>query len=677
MNSIAGLRNSMARSFGRRFLRGFRRRSGERRAVVTVITATVVIAGVGRGVAIADSGDGGASEARGCPVVVGVFLPGTWETNPQADESRPVGLLAPVATQLKQRFGERFEFRFPAYAAAAFDRMPYGDSKATGVAAVRRVLSDVGKRCPATKFVLAGYSQGSDAVGDVAASIGCSGDPVAADRVLAVGLIADPHRGQAGGKLVGPQVAGQGIAGARSGGLCQLSAVTAEICAGQDLYCSTDVAQHPILSGLGRMLSAPTDPPGRGDSGGGGGGPDSTDLAKSLVSNFGDVQLAQIPSTVQQMIAQIGSGHPDPGQLARSVDTVTGSLRPLGDLAAWATSSPGAQSRLSSAADGSPDRLAGQVLDAASRSDLPGALDSLASIGSQIASTAAGHASPPDLAADANKLGSATSPLNDALSNTPAEALGDASRVLSVLKPSVLVDQVTNVAINGLRFAANIPSLLDVLNQVVHLIGDPGTDVAGKVRGLHELFGKVNAGFEPLVRMAAGVDLHLVSQLIGLIPDPQGTAQIVSVLVGVLANLDVAALAKQVGRLQENLWQLAEAFASGVNLVDLATRATAFIPTVLGFATLAVNTLTGAPKSGDVGGGQDVAGLAQSLTGKQATQGADALAQLASEGLSAASFFASGVHQGYDHYVVDGQGRTATQWLTDWFSNRIRSLGAQ
>ncbi|MBF6331458.1 cutinase family protein [Nocardia transvalensis] len=608
--------------------------------------------------------------------MAGVFVPGTWETSAQADERAPVGLLAPVATELAQRFGDRFAYRFPAYAAAAFDRIPYGDSKATGVAAVRRVVSDFGNRCPATKFVVAGYSQGADAVGDVVTSIGCSGEPVSADRVLAVGLIADPRRGAAGDRLVGPQVDGQGIAGARSG-FCQLSGVTAEICADQDLYCSTDAAQHPILSGLGRVLSQPTGPAGQSGQSAEGVGTDGalTDLTRSLVSNFGEVHLDQVLSAIEALVAQVSSGHPDPGQISRSVETLTATLRPLGDLAAWAAGNPGAQARLADAAEGSPDRVAGQILGATSQSDLTGALDALASIGSQIASLGAGHADNGELAAAADRVASATVPLTESVATSPADMLSDASRVLSVLKPSVLVDQVTNVAVNGLRFAGNLPGLLEVLNRIVGLIGDPAMDLATKVRGLHELFGKVNTAFEPMVRLAAGVDLHTVSGLIGLIPDSSGAAQIISVLVGLLANLDVAALAAQIGHLQENLWQIVEAIAAGANPVDIATRATAFIPTLLGFATIAVDTLTGAPKSSDFAtGGQDLSGVARSLTDTQLVQGADALAQLASEGFSAASFFGSGVHQGYDQYVVDGQ-RTATQWLADWFTNRIRSLG--
>ncbi|MFF3569250.1 cutinase family protein [Nocardia jiangxiensis] len=637
--------------------------------VVLAVTFALVVAGVVPAVAAADEWSG--SGASACPAVTGVFVRGTWEDSGQKDETVPVGLLAPVATQLAQRFGNRFAFRFPAYPAAAFNGTAYGDSKVAGVAATRRIVQDFAKRCPATKFVIAGYSQGGDVVGDVTASIGCSGDPVPADRVLGVGIVADPHRGPQAGKRVGPAVNGAGIGGARAGGFCKLSAATAEICADGDLYCSTDISQHPVLGALGRLLSQPTQQSGEPGASGDGPGEGTSAEVQSLVAPVGDMHLNEVPGVVQQLVSQIGSGHPDSGQVTHSVDSLSGTLRSLADLAAWTAGNPDAQSRLAAAAPGSSDRLAGQVLNAASHSDLKGALDSLADIGSQIAGTAAGHSGGNrDLAGAADRVASATAPLSGSLSGSPADALSGVSEVLGVLKPSTLVGQVTNVAENGLRFAANVPQVLDVLNRIVGLVGDPKMDVPGKVRGLHELFGQLNTAFEPLVKLAANVDLHTIAHLIAMIPDTSGTAQIVSILVDLLGNLDVPALAAQVGRLQENLWNLVQALSVGANPVDILTRAADFIPTLLGFATVAVNTLTGAPKSGDL------SGAAKAVTDKLSGQGLDSVGELASEGFSAASFFASGVHQGYDKYVVDGQGRTATQWLTEWFGNRIRSLGA-
>uniref|UniRef100_UPI000B0333EA cutinase family protein n=1 Tax=Nocardia lijiangensis TaxID=299618 RepID=UPI000B0333EA len=263
-----------------------------RAASLLLISAMIaVVTGVVPGAAVAR-----AEADPGCPAVAGVFLPGTWETNPWADESAPVGMLAPLAAALAVGLGDAFAFRFPAYEASAFDRMPYGDSKATGVEAASRAIADFGRDCPATKFVLAGYSQGADAMGDVAATIGCTGTPVAADRVLAVGLIADPRQGTGGATLVGPPVPGQGIAGPRPSGFCAVSAVTAQICATKDRYCSTDAATHPLLASLGRLLAQPidADPGTANDSA-------TAALNSMLASDFGDVRLAELPAAIDRL----------------------------------------------------------------------------------------------------------------------------------------------------------------------------------------------------------------------------------------------------------------------------------------------------------------------------------------------------------------------------------------
>ncbi|MQY28915.1 cutinase family protein [Nocardia aurantia] len=604
-----------------------------------------------------------------CPAVAGIFLPGTWETNSTADQSVPVGLLGPVATELARRFGTEFAFQFPGYAASAFDKLPYGDSKATGVTAVRNALSEVGSRCSATKFVLAGYSQGADAVGDVVASIGCSGDPLAADRILAVGLVADPHQGTAGGKLVGPTVAGDGIAGTRSSGFCGLSAVTAEICAPDDRYCATDAVQHPIIAGLGRILSQPTSTAASGR--------DSADalpqsLAESLESNFSPSSLTELPAAVQSLAAQAHATQPDTEIVQLAVEALNSALGQLAGLPARAANIPDAVRQSAGEHSDSPDELAGVVLDAIGRADLPAALEALSIIGRHPAGTDS-HGT--NLRAATDQLLAAIAPVSDVLAGRPAQTLDATARVLSVMKPSLLVDQVANVVSNAIRFAGNIPDLLEIAHRITTELLDLGVDPGTKARQLHELFGRVNNQFAPLMQMAAGVDLHTIARVVGLIPDPSGAAQLISVLVDLLGNVDIQGVADQVGRLQENLWQIAEAIAAGADPLDIGTRVLNLAPTLLGFAGFVVDALTGWSTSTDRTPKTDALTAAKQLTGTMAANGASALTTLASEGLSAATFFASGAHQSYDRYVVDDQGRSAVSWLTDWFTNRIRSIG--
>ncbi|WP_405167830.1 cutinase family protein [Nocardia sp. NBC_01499] len=636
----------------------------------------VGVAGVmtGAGGAVGSPWSGAGLSGPDCPSVAGVFLPGTWETNASADETKPVGLLGPVATRLSEQFGGKFAFRFPAYAAAAFDGMAYGNSKATGVAAVRRVIEDFGQRCGATKFVLAGYSQGADAMGDLTASIGCSGDPVSADRVLAVGLVADPRQGTNGGKLVGPQVEGEGIAGPRPGGFCALSAVTAEICAQQDKYCATNASTNPILAGLGRVLSqptgsAPTTPDQQTSS--------APEPIESLVSDVSKINLAGVRDAIGKVIAAAGQGQADTGVLSAAVNDAQTALGPLGELVSWTKANPAALSGSTNHTPGSPEGLAADVVGGLSRSDLPAARDSLSQLAASAGTTTAGDTSSGNAAA-AGRLATATAPLTDSMGSSSPEALSQASRTLGIVKPSVVVSQVTNIATNGLRFAANVPAIVDTVSRISAAVTDTN-DVAATVMTLHGMFGELNTLFTPVVVMADGVDLRTVSQLVAMIPDSTGAAQTASVLVGLLDNLNVVALARQVGRLQEDLWGIAEAITKGGDPVEIGTRLVGLVPTMLGFASLAVDTLTGTTSHIDSaepvaqGGVGDLGGLARKLTDSVGGQGGDDLAQLASDGLTAANFFASGVHQGYQNYLVDGQ-RNAVDWLTDWFAARIRTV---
>ncbi len=606
-----------------------------------------------------------------CPAVAGVFLPGTWETNASADENKPVGLLGPVATRLADEFGGEFAFRFPAYAAAAFNGMAYGNSKATGLAATRRVIEDFGQRCGATKFVLAGYSQGADVMGDLAASIGCSGEPLGADRVLAVGLIADPRQGTNGGKLVGPEVEGEGIAGPRPGGFCALSAVTAEICAQQDKYCATNASTNPILAGLGRILSQPVGAAAPEDTDHGAGS--APQLIESLVTDVGNIDLPGLRGAIEKIVAAAGRGRVDSNDVSVAVRDVRTALGPLGELASWAKANPEAVSGLSNDAAGSPQRVAGEVVGGLSRSDVPAALASL----SELAGATTGNASRDGTAA--SRLASATAPLTESMGPFSPEVLSQASRALGILRPAVVVGQLSSIATNGLKFAANVPAIVETVSRIGAAVVE-ANDVAAKVTTLHDLFGELNTLFEPLVMLADGVDLRTVSQLVAMIPDTSGAAQSASVLVGLLDNLNVVALARQVGRLQEDLWGIAEAISQGADPIAVGTRLIGLAPTMLGFASLAADTLTGTASHSGSGaepavptGAGDLGAVARQLSDNVSGQGGEALAQLMSEGVSAANFFASGVHQGYEHYLVDGQ-RNAVDWLADWFAARIRTV---
>jgi hypothetical protein len=167
-----------------------------------------------------------------CPKLYVVAIPGTWETS---DKDPGKGMLAGVTNNLP---GD-VRTDYVAYAATAFpwEGDVYGRSKQEAVDHARGMISAMAQHCGATRIALLGYSQGADAAGDLAASIGTGLGVVPADRVALVGLIADPRRSPAD-HLIGPPVIGAGASGPRVGGFGWLSNRTYTFCATGDLYCS-------------------------------------------------------------------------------------------------------------------------------------------------------------------------------------------------------------------------------------------------------------------------------------------------------------------------------------------------------------------------------------------------------------------------------------------------------
>ncbi|MFZ2178093.1 MAG: cutinase family protein, partial [Rhodococcus sp. (in: high G+C Gram-positive bacteria)] len=178
------------------------------------------------------------ADPASCSSTFNLFIPGTWETNENADPNRPVGMLAPVAEAIKAKNGSRAQIYTLPYMARAFDNgHTYADSKNDAVSKATAVLKSYADKCQGAKITITGYSQGSDAAGDLAAAIGNDHGPVDADQVLGVALLADPGAGTKGAATVGPKTSGEGIAGPRSQGMGKLSGRVASICDPNDLYC--------------------------------------------------------------------------------------------------------------------------------------------------------------------------------------------------------------------------------------------------------------------------------------------------------------------------------------------------------------------------------------------------------------------------------------------------------
>lgn len=685
-----------------------------RRRLTTVASVAAAAAVIASSTTVAGAAPARAAAAE-CPKYVAVMTPGTWETTAAANPAVPVGMLKTVGNALKAKYGNDIDVRYPAYSASAFDQgRTYADSKQTGIDSINNILTSA---CATAKFLLAGYSQGADAVGDVAAQIGNSRGVIPAGRILGVGLVADPHQGTAGGTLVGPKVDGQGIGGVRPEGFGSLAPLVRQLCAPTDLYCSTNAGSDGLIAGLGKILANPTAGSTTSTSAsstpsasltvgantqGGVTGPSTTsaaggqastttaaatagsDFGASLVSDFSRVDLAGAASTVSGLSDRIGS-LPDTVGANRTQSQVAGveasatslanTLAPVADVASVIAANPGIRSTLDSAADGSPEKQTAGVLDALDQIDLPATIATATSIADGAASilggtAASGSVTGTGLADSAATLSGQIAPLG----SVAPDALTSATQVLSLLKPKTVVGQIVNVATGF--------TSLDYQGIVDNLIALPQAVAALDVQNAHRIAGELNNQFAPIVKMAAGIDLHTLAGLVALIPDPSGSAQIASLVLGLLGNVDVIRLANDVGAIQEVGWKILETgnLAAAAELLpiglDLASVAVGVIsgsasktsPDQLGAQTQVSGQSAAIGQQASTG---DFAGLAGSLVSLASSPGAGDLTELVGAGIDATTFFASGAHQSYADFQIDSTGRSALQWLIDFFTQKI------
>ncbi|NMM90393.1 cutinase [Rhodococcus sp. SRB_17] len=655
-------------------------RPNARRIITLVVTATVATSSV------ALTAPAIASAQSGCASTFNLFIPGTWETTADADPFVPVGMLKPIAERIKAEHGNAAEIYTLPYMASAFDNgKTYADSKADALTKADAVLSEIADKCSGTKITITGYSQGADAAGDLASSIGNGSGPVKPEQVLAVGLLADPGAGTKGEAVVGPKPSGQGIADPRPQGMGKLSGRVASICDPQDLYCSIKKGSSPLLGSLGSVLSKA---PSSGTSGQQVGG--NSRLATALASDFSQADLPGIATATSELTSQLSKteGTVDLKQVATSATTLANTLSPLAELLGSGTANPAANGQLAAAPVGTPENNASKVLDSAGQSDLTSALTAATTIADTASKLASkGTTTLPAASPDITALSTATGTLDSQiapLASTPTDVLSSASGVLSVLKPTVVVNQVLNVA-------TGVTSL-DMPGILANLALLPQKVAALDAQGAHKVAGDLNNQFSPLVRMAADVDLKWVSQVLSVIPDPSGYSQVAALVASILGGVDVIKLANLVGQIQEISWAAVEKLLPPPgqlpDLLGTGAAMTGLVPVGLELASVAVNMLSGkATKTSPALLGKqssmaattittqaqslDLPALAGSLTTMANSQGASDLASLVGEGLDAASFFASGAHQNYNSLVVDNAGRSAIEWISDWLNLQI------
>lgn len=193
---------------------------------VLVLLALIVV-GVGNWLLTNDDVDGPgpgkptpppAPEAQnppGCVDVEVLAAPGTWESkaddDPLAPHANPHSLMLNVTRPLADEFSpDKVKVWTLPYTAQfrnmnAQHEMSYDDSRNQGFERMKEELRVMHEKCPATSFILTGFSQGAVITGDLAGEIGNGRGPVPADRVLGVSLIADGRQELDKGKLVGAQ----------------------------------------------------------------------------------------------------------------------------------------------------------------------------------------------------------------------------------------------------------------------------------------------------------------------------------------------------------------------------------------------------------------------------------------------------------------------------------------
>lgn len=185
-----------------------------------------------------------------------------------------VGINAPAAGDANDAgdAGDTGEADIPLLNLEGTEAATYGESVAIGRDAATAELALKAKRCPSTKFVLIGYSQGAHVMGDAAALAANHRVPgVRPEQIAAVLLVADPARSPARGGSIGAN--GERIIGGSSGIIAEnvgmsgpralpftgLAGRVLSLCHAQDLACSTpprslvrvvaDVAMRQSLSG--------------------------------------------------------------------------------------------------------------------------------------------------------------------------------------------------------------------------------------------------------------------------------------------------------------------------------------------------------------------------------------------------------------------------------------------
>jgi hypothetical protein len=165
-----------------------------------------------------------ANAEAGCSDVETIAIRGT-------TERQGGGIVAgPLASALQDQLAQSVQTHDLVYPAS----FNYTASKRQGVTALRARLAQTSAACPGIEFVLIGYSQGADVIGDTLAS----GNVPAAGQIGAVAMFGDPAFNSGEEFVTGNFRAGtNGIFPRRAGALDDFADEIVSFCNRDDTFC--------------------------------------------------------------------------------------------------------------------------------------------------------------------------------------------------------------------------------------------------------------------------------------------------------------------------------------------------------------------------------------------------------------------------------------------------------
>ncbi|MFF5259879.1 cutinase family protein [Actinomadura viridis] len=580
-----------------------------------------------------------ASQSRACTPIKMIVVPGTWETTSNADPDTAAGMLRGVTEPLERRFGSRISSYWVGYHATAFDQgKTYADSKRTGIDAARRAMTEIARDCPGTRFVGLGFSQGAHVNGDIAAQIGAGRGPVPAASYIAGGSVADPARGTRGEVNLGDPLPGtKGIAGPRPEGFGTLSGKVANVCLKGDLYCALP-EENELTSTLGTVLSRV-------------GVSTLQDSAqRELSTDLGTAggrpaDLAAVPTGLRTLTGQARGR--DTAGAARTADELVKLVGPLQALTR-AVANPVLVNTLLNSPPGSQNHMAGQVLQALSRTDLVGLAADL-----QAASAAARSGNAAGLARAALNAAAKAAPLT----GLPADQLVKVTKVIQGLQPVALLAQAQNI-IGGI-------SRIDYRGVQRAARAIPVYAQRGDVRGLYRSLVAIEDRLMPLAETADRVDLGALAALLSMWP-PGSPERAVGEALVVLDRVDWVRVTRDLRAIQDKLDDFDPKRPPAIDPQNPARSLSAFFGVDL--LSLAPRLTSLAEHGLDVAGVPLPKGTLDRLLKTRLSP-----RHLVREGVDAAVFYGTRRHEMYGTAPVDGTGRPALVTLSDWLAQRIET----